>query len=203
MKFPQEYKKGFLFLGLLGAIALFIFTIFSINTETPIVSTEYLYNYKEQKFQTFESKKNGSQRSYIDYWVTADNQFQYAFKEYDTIFTNGNSISNGFSIIDISPSNISDLLPLNNRNQAIFPLTKDKNGNLYFSIITYKDNGTDSRSVYKYDKYDNRLIDLDLTIDHLMDACIIGSILYFTSYNERTEDYDLYQTPLNGEKKFL
>lgn len=201
MKFLQEYKRKVLFLGLLGTIAFIGFIIFSYNTKDPIIFNEYLYNYKEQKFQTFKSDKNGNQRSYIDYWDTTDNQFQYYFKEYDNVFTNGNSISNNFSIIDTSKDNISDLLTLNNKNQAIFPLTKDKRENLYFSLITYKNDGTDSREIFKYDKQENQLIDLNLYIDHLMDACIIGSILYFTCYNEKAENYDLYQTPLDGDKK--
>lgn len=205
MKSLLEHKKRWIVIGMLLIPVLGIFLVrfnFS-DTQDSKIRIGYLYNYDNQKIQIIEKKGSETNHRMLGYWNDKGNEFQYFFKEYDTTFTSGNSLSNQFSILEVSPSNVITRFRLESEEKAAFPLTKDQAGNLYFSVTSYANDGGETRTVSYYDQQANKLTDLGIKLTGLMDGCIINSILYLTAYNVKNDNYDLYQVSLEDTNQLF
>lgn len=195
MRFQQAHKKFYIILFLIVIIFLLFsfikFKSFSEKDESKKnIEEMYVLDYWNQKIKIY----NQDTYKFIRYWKATENEFQYNFKEYSNILTSGNSITNNFSVIRYTEKGIKTLLKLP-KNQALFPLTIDKKGHMYFSRIYYNVDKTEKkRVVSKYDMKNNQLNDLTIDVGKLMDGSIIGNKLFFTSYNEKKQKYELYKS---------
>ncbi|MGE7676173.1 hypothetical protein ACQKMV_21870 [Lysinibacillus sp. NPDC094403] len=157
----------------------------------------YVLEYWEQKLKVY----NQDTHKFIRYWNDTENEFQYNFKEYSDILTSGNSITNNFSIIRYTETGVKTLLKLP-ANEALFPLTIDNKDNMYFCRIYYNDDKTEKKRVIsKYSKKDNQLDDLAIGVGKLMDVSVIGKKLFFTSFDEKEQKYELYESSLKGKNE--
>lgn len=203
MKFQWSHKNRLVIISMCS-LAFFAFAIWMRlaldSKEQVVVFEEYGYNYQEQKIEKYEKSEKEQTHQSVGYWNEVDNEFQYFFKEYDPIVTSGNSTTNQFSLLEVHPTNITNRLQWNDEQTAIFPLTKDQEGQLYFSVVTYQENGEeDSRVVHKYDQTSNQLLNMKIELDGLLGACIVENQMYLTAYNQETDAYDLYQVSLETD----
>lgn len=201
MRFHQGHKKIYVVLSLIIIISLFSFIKFKGSSENDGsgINTEevYVLDYWDQKIKVY----NRETYKFIRYWKDIENEFQYNFKEYSDILTSGNSITNNFSIIRYTETGVNTLLKLP-ANEALFPLTIDNKDNMYFCRIYYNDDKTEKKRVIsKYLKKDNQLDDLAINVGKLMDVSIIGEKLFFTSYDEKEQKYELYESSLTGKNE--
>ncbi|MGA3678030.1 hypothetical protein [Lysinibacillus agricola] len=157
----------------------------------------YVLEYWEQKLKVY----NQDTHKFIRYWNDTENEFQYNFKEYSDVLTSGNSITNNFSIIRYTETGVKTLLKLP-ANEALFPLTIDDKDNMYFCRIYYNDDKTEKKRVIsKYSEKNNQLDDLAIDVSKLMDVSVIGEKLFFTSYDEKEQKYELYESSLTGKNE--
>ena len=157
----------------------------------------YVLEYWEQKLKVY----NQDTHKFIRYWNDTENVFQYNFKEYSDVLTSGNSITNNFSIIRYTETGVKTLLKLP-ANEALFPLTIDDKDNMYFCRIYYNDDKTEKKRVIsKYSEKNNQLDDLTIDVSKLMDVSVIGEKLFFTSYDEKEQKYELYESSLTGKNE--
>ncbi|MFE3574037.1 hypothetical protein [Lysinibacillus sp. NPDC059133] len=202
MRFQLGCKKIYVVLSLIIVIILlFSFIKFknsSGNDRSGIYTKEiYVLDYWDQKVKVY----NQHTYKFIRYWKDIENEFQYNFKEYSDILTSGNSITNNFSIIRYTETGVKTLLKLPT-NEALFPLTFDNKDNMYFCRIYYNDDKTEKKRVIsKYSKKDNQLDDLAIDVGKLMDVSVIGKKIFFTSYNEKEQKYELYESSLTGKNE--
>lgn len=93
------------------------------------------------------------------------------------------------------------------KNEAIFPLAYKDDSTLYFLKALYDSNGNeiyDERVICKFIKNENKLEELPSTKGLLASNAVnIGDILYFTTYNENNDNYDLYKIKINDEIQLI
>ncbi|MFD9626236.1 hypothetical protein [Peribacillus muralis] len=204
MRFQQEHKKIYVVLSLtIVIILLFSFIKFKGSFEMKNDRSEkkmeeiYVLDYWDQKLKVY----NQDTYKFIRYWKDTENEFQYNFKEYSDVLTSGNSIKNNFSIIRYTEKGVRTLLKLP-ENEALFPLTIDDKDNMYFCRIYYNDDKTEKKRVIsKYNEKNNQLDDLAIDVGKLMDVSVIKKKIFFTSYNEKKQKHDLYESNLTERNK--
>jgi hypothetical protein len=118
----------------------------------------------------------------------APNYIQYSFPVLSDFFTAGNSIGDDFSVLRVRGNSVETVLRMP-PNTGIFPLATDGRRRIY-TMSRYTNGTEDSRVVVAID--DAGKIQEYPSATGLVDSgAIIGSVLHFTTFDEKTEKYTL------------
>lgn len=159
-----------------------------------------LYDKYDQRIIAYD-KKNYS----VSEINTTQNYMQFEFNNLEAnIYTTGHSVENGYKIIEKKHDKTSILYEMK-KDEAIFPLAYKDEQTLYFLKTPYDSSGKEiynDRVVCKFELKTNQLEELKATKGLLTsNAVIIDNLLYFTVYNEKNDNYDLYKINTNKEDK--
>src|SRR6185312_3427543 len=116
------------------------------------------------------------------------NVIQYAFPTPSEYFTTGNSSGSGFSIIRVRGNLIQPILKLDD-NQGIFPLATD-GAQQFFLHSQYTDGREGSRVVVSMGPQ-GKLTPYPHATGLIDSGALLGGTLYFTTYQEKSNDYTL------------
>lgn len=150
-----------------------------------------IYHQYEEKIISYDQKKKQ-----IASMNLRPNFYQFSFGEDSRVYTSGNSISNNYAIISVHEDRY-DVLKEYGNQEAIFPLASendififihsyyDKEGNEYLGQreICQMDYNSSAKKLLVYEK---------LTGFRITHGICIGDTLYFTTYMEKTDSYNLY-----------
>ncbi|MFT4034610.1 MAG: hypothetical protein QM679_03430 [Patulibacter sp.] len=122
---------------------------------------------------------------------------QYAFRPANGFFTSGDQVGRDFSLLRVKGDDITTLYrPQPEGAAGMFPLAAS--GSKLFVSVTQDppvENGTAELTSLVGARFDG---DHHLTVfPHVkkpMDGAIIGDVLYYTTYRESADSYDLYRT---------
>lgn len=164
--------------------------IYNSNKNSP---STIIYSRLENKLLKYDTNEG----EYV-LFNNQENLFQYEFpNEESEIITSGNSITNNFSILKKSDTKIQELKTISN-DEALFPL--DIYENDYYFIHYYYDNSGNelTRKVSIWDEDSNTLIDLDIVVDKIVSGVILRDTLYFISYDDKQDYYNLFKININN-----
>lgn len=118
------------------------------------------------------------------------NVMQYAFHTGSTLYTSGDSIRNHFEIVNLENGSVKTVVKLKNQmTDAVFPLATD-GSNTFFFIADCSAPGLPLSRVARFEK--GRLVEFSKTKGHITDGALLNGQLYFTSYDENSQNYTLY-----------
>ena len=125
--------------------------------------------------------------------MNIDNFMIYEFPEVCPYYTAGHNIDNHFQVIKMSNKTVETILRLS-ETEGIFPLSFSGEY-MFFIKIDYDNSNTEkNRSLVKYDKMENKLIEFSNVHGLVSYGSIINSTLYYTCYNEEDDTYSLFST---------
>lgn len=138
---------------------------------------------------------------------TTQNYMQFEFNDLNSdVYTTGHSIENGYKILKKENDKLSILYKMK-ENEAIFPLAYKDEQTMYFLKTSYDSNGNEiynDRIICEFELKSKKLKELKITKGYLTSyAVVIGDFLYFTVYNEKNNDYNLYKINMNKKDKIL
>lgn len=127
-----------------------------------------------------------------------ENQFQYQVANKSNLYIDGNSLTNGFRLIQLNKDSISEIYKFN-KNEGVFPIgiIGEK---LYCVHAYYKVNGeekTEKRRVGVFDLNTKKLIDFTNTKGLVSYGGVGKDYIYYTVYHDSSNTYSLMRVKIN------
>ena len=152
----------------------------SDNANTVILLDRY-----EQKLFSFDTKTNK-----VIEKTNIENNFIYEFPTSSNYYTSGNSDHNDFNIFKIDNNNVKIIKKMD-KNIGIFPLAI-ADDSMFFIMENYANEGKEGRTIALFDDNGELIQEFPETFGLINGGVVIRDILYYSSYNEKDDVYDIY-----------
>ena len=147
----------------------------------------FLYSVVDERLGIYNTKEFTWKPLYDE-----ENTFQYVFNNDSEYVVSGNSIDNGFVLLERSADrkSLKKLFELNNDKNCFFPLAT--NGNQYYFVM-YIDEKSEfvDRVIFTFKK-DFEMQNILESNEMITAGVMLDNILYYTAYNELTDNYYLF-----------
>jgi len=109
------------------------------------------------------------------------------------MYTSGNSIEGEFAVVEITPSSVKTVLTVGN-NEAIFPIARDAEAAV-FILCTYNSGLVETGRQLVRMTSPGTVSPFTQVTGLISYGAIVGDVLYYTTYDEKGDSYDLWSIP--------
>lgn len=157
---------------------------------THAAEADFLYHRFNQRLLSYDFAQHR-----VEEISDAPNYFQYEFPTPSRLYTVGDSVKGGYSIIDVHDREITELLAMP-QDRGIFPLATSGQTS-FFLRTAYDEQGQET---------DRELVRLDAghelvpftKVSGLVDSgAIVEGRLHFSVFDERSDSYDVWSVPVD------
>lgn len=161
----------------------------TIPATPPPQNARYLYHRFSQRLLTYDVEQHR-----VEEISDAPNFFQYEFPTPSRLFTAGDSVKGGFSILQVSPRKVTDVLTMPD-DEGVFPLATSDRAT-FFLRSTYDAKGRETRRELVRLDAGKRLVPFT-SVSGLVDSgAIVKDRLYYSVFDEEHDSYDVWSVPV-------